>query len=433
LREGNVRGCVATLESMEPVPRAELFVRLTPAEQAAILRASPTELAAALVTDCDSGRLAFAFASLQPGELADALRLVPPDAMADLAMRLPAEAQARVLEAAVPAVRDDVRRLMTFDPESAGGLMTTRVMAVPDVVSVGRALELLRSARGTDPASYVYTVDALGRLSGIIPLHAVVSSNPRVSVRDVMTRSPVRVSVNARPPEIIALFRQRRFVSLPVVDEKERLVGIVTAERVLREQERAEEEVLRSVTGADPREAVLSTWDVMWRRLPWLGVTMTGGLACAAVAAQFQDLLKDVVVLGVFLPIVLALSASAGTQTATVVLSALAGGEASAADPRRLVLKELMLGALAALAIGSAMTGVGLIWPGRTTLAIVLGVSVFASVAWVVSLGAILPVLMRRAGVNASIAAGPLVLGLSDVSTLAVYLGVATLLRATLG
>jgi magnesium transporter len=427
LKEGRRDDALRALEALSPVRRAELFVQLRTAEQKEILAAANPELAASLLAECDSARLSQTLEEMDLGAIEAALRRVPPDNLADIVLHLTPETAARVLERLDPPLREEVRKLREFDPESAGGLMTTRYQSVPDVVTVGRALELLRQGRSADASSYIYVVDALGKLTGVVPLRRLLLAHPRQSIRSVMVKDVTRLKVTAPRDEILDVFNQYHFVSLPVVDDKDRLVGIVTFDDVMAAMRRSEETVLRSVTGADPREALKETWVATRGRLPWITVTILGGLGCALIGGLFQRTLAEMVVLGIFIPIVLALGESIGAQTTSVVLSTLAGGNPSREELMSFVFKELRVGVLVALYSGVIVSVTSLAWHGNPRLGLLIGAAVFISVAWAALLAVVIPGVMKRLRVNPAVASGPLVLALADLSTLLVYFGGATL------
>jgi magnesium transporter len=429
IKAGRAPEVVAVLSKLPPVERAELFLRLRLPEQKAILAAAPPELAAAILADCDSASLEPILAAIDPASLAPALALVPPDNLADIVLRLPPELRDRVLGLCDVPHREDVRKLMTFDPESAGGLMTTRYLSVPDVVTIGHAIELLRAEKRADTPSYIYIVDVNGRLAGVAPLRKLILGNARAPIRSIMVSSVTRVPSGAPKEELVDLFRTHHFASLPVVDAQDRLVGIVTSDDVMKAIRRGEEEVLQGVTGVDPRERLKETFHATRGRLPWIAVTIAGGLGCAVIGGVFQKTLEQMVVLGVFVPLVLALGESIGAQTTSVVLSTLAGRPLSRAELVAFGVKEFIVGVLVALISGVAVASASVLWHGNPRLGVLIGAAIFISVAWAALLAVCIPGAMKRLNVNPAIASGPLVLALADLSTLLVYYGGATLFR----
>src|SRR5581483_6422927 len=159
VQSGRVAEILEQFRALSPVRRAELFVQLGLDQQKAILAGAPPPLVASILADCDSASLRDLLLGTDPASIAAALRQIPPDALADIVLRLPREQADRILEAVDPSLRGEARKLMTFDPSTAGGLMTTRYLSVPDVVTVDRALEIIRGAGRADTPSYIYIVD----------------------------------------------------------------------------------------------------------------------------------------------------------------------------------------------------------------------------------------------------------------------------------
>ena len=432
VKGGRVAEILETFRALSPVRRAELFVQLVGEEQKAILSEAPPPFVASLLADSDSASLEDLLTHIDPHSIAPALRLIPPDALADIVLRLPAGKADALLDEVDGALRGDVRKLMTFDPRTAGGVMTTRYLSVPDVVSVERALEIIRGAGRADTPSYIYIVDAYGKLAGVAPLRALLMARPQDPVHSIMVKSVTRLRSGATLAEIVAMFQQYHFVSLPVVDEKDRLVGIVALTAIKGALQEEQAQVLRGITGIDPQERLQQTLVAMKGRLPWITVTILGGLGCALIAGFFRRTLEEMVVLGIFLPIVLSLGESIGAQTTSVVLSTLAEGPAAGGELRSFMVKELLVGLLAAIYSGVLVAASSLFWHGNPRLGLLIGGAVLVSVAWAAFLAVIIPGLMKRWRVNPAIASGPLVLALADFSTLLVYFGGATLFMAWL-
>ncbi len=426
VQSGRVAEILEQFRALSPVRRAELFVQLGLDQQKAILAGAPPPLVASILADCDSASLRDLLLGTDPASIAAALRQIPPDALADIVLRLPREQADRILEAVDPSLRGEVRKLMTFDPSTAGGLMTTRYLSVPDVVTVDRALEIIRGAGRADTPSYIYIVDANGRLAGVAPLRSLLMARPQDPVHSIMVRGVTWLRTSSTLEDIAAMFQQYHFVSLPVVDDRGRLVGIVTLDAMKEARQRGQEQVLHGITGVDPRERVKETLVAARDRVPWITVTILGGLGCAAIAGMFQHTLEAIVVLGVFMPVVLALGESIGAQTTSVVLSTFAEGAGAPGELRAFLVKECLVGVLAAAYSGLVVAASSLLWHGNPRLGLLIGGAVLVSVTWAAFLAVVIPGLMKRFRVNPAIASGPLVLALADFSTLLVYFGGAT-------
>ena len=426
VKTGGIAEILEPFHALSPVRRAELFIQLHADEQKAIVSKAPPPLVASILADCDSASLEDLLTQTDPTSITAALRLIPPDALADIVLRLPAETAEKILNSVDGVLRADVRKLMTFDPKTAGGLMTTRYLSVPEVVTVERALEIIRSAGRADTPSYIYIVDAQGRLSGVAPLRSLLMARPQDSVHSIMVKSVTRLRAGAPLEEIVRMFQEYHYVSLPVVDDKDRLIGIVPLYAMKEAQQQGQEQVLRGITGIDPKERLKQTLVATRGRIPWITVTILGGLGCALIAGFFEHTLQTMVVLGIFMPIVLALGESIGAQTTSVVLSTLVEGGGTKAELTSFMVKEVLVGLLVAIYSGIVVAASSLLWHGNPRLGLLIGGAVLISVAWAAFLAVVIPGALKRLKANPAIASGPLVLALADFSTLLVYFGGAT-------
>ena len=427
VKTGGIAEILEPFHALSPVRRAELFVQLHTEEQKAIVSKAPPPLVASILADCDSASLEELLTQIDPTSITAALRLIPPDALADIVLRLPVETAEKILNSVDGVLRADVRKLMTFDRRTAGGLMTTRYLSVPEVVTVERALEIIRSAGRADTPSYIYIVDAQGRLTGVAPLRSLLMARPQDSVHSIMIKTVTRLRASAPLEEIVRMFQEYHYVSLPVVDEKDRLIGIVPLYAMKEAQQEGQEQVLRGITGIDPKERLKQTLVATRGRIPWITVTILGGLGCAFIAGFFEHTLQTMVMLGIFMPIVLALGESIGAQTTSVVLSTLVEGGGTKEELTSFMVKEVLVGLLVAVYSGVLVAASSLLWHGNPRLGLLIGGAVLISVAWAAFLAVVIPGMLKRFKANPAIASGPLVLALADFSTLLVYFGGATL------
>jgi magnesium transporter len=423
LKAGRAADLLDALGRMDAAPRNDLFVRLPAADQKAVLEAASPALAAALLDGCDRAILARPLSEIDPAALAFALQLVPPESLAEIVLRLPPEAARRLLDTLEPSLRDRVRARTRFDPGTAGGFMSTRCLSVPEVLSVGRALELLRKEDPTEAPAYIYVVDAGGRLVGTAPVRRLLFADARQVVGSVAIRDVVRLRASEPADEVIRLFNRFHFLALPVTDDEGRLLGIVTSDDVMGAVQRAGHGVVHGMTGADPREALTATLAAARGRLPWITVTILGGLACALIGARFEAVLKEFVVLGLFLPVVLALGESVAAQTISVALSGFAAGDVARGRLAAFVGKEVLIGLAVGIYAGAATGLASMAWHGEGRIGLVIGGAACLSVAWAAFVGVVIPAVLHRLRVDPAFAGGPVALALADLSTMTFYLG----------
>lgn len=423
---GKVRAALRRGERPNVPP--EVFVQLEPREQAAVLDRSSSDQITQLLRECDSRSVVDGLTMFGIERATPYLRELPPEDLADLALRLKFDYRERLMEALGPALATEVGTILSYPPATAGGMMTPRYASIPEVVTVARALELLREQARADAINYVYVVDAGGRLTGTLPVRALLAADPGTRVQDAAARNLVKLYARQPKDEVVRAFKGHHYQALPVVDDQDRLVGVVTAESVLTAVRDQEDEIVFGATGADAREPELRTEVAASRRLPWITMTVLGGLGCAAIGAMFQHTLERVVILGIFIPLVLAVSESVAAQTATIVLKTLVTGDIPKGAISRFLMKEVAVGLLIGLyAALLVVLAASILWKADARLGIVIGGSVVLGVCWSTLVGVAVPTILRKFRVEPSIAGGPVVLMIADIFTLVFYFTSATL------
>ena len=422
---GKVRAALRKGEKVDVRP--EVFVQLEPREQAAVLDRSSADQVILLLRECDSRSVVDGLAMYGIERATPYLRELPPEDLADLAIRLKSDYRERLMESLGPAIAAEVATILSYPENTAGGMMSTRYASVTEVVTVARALDLLREHAKAEAINYVYVVDAGGRLTGTLPVRALLAAKPGARVQDAATGKIVKLSARQPKVEVVRAFKGHTYQALPVVDDQDRLVGVVTAESVLSAVRDQEDEIVFGATGADARELELRTGVAALRRLPWITMTVVGGLGCAFVAGFFHATLERAVVLGIFVPLVLAVSESVAAQTATIVLKTLVTGDIPRGALTRFLMKEVAVGLLIGLYAAVLVVLASTLWHADLRLGAVIGCTVVLGVCWSTLVGVAVPTILRRFRVEPSVAGGPVVLMIADLFTLIFYFSIASL------
>lgn len=418
-------GALAAFEAAPDDRRVELFLMLKDTERAQLFRRLSDATARRIMEISDNASVAACLETLDPERARALLGTMQPDEAADIVHRLPEERRAAILSG-LP-IEEEVRRLLQYPEGTAGALMNTRYASVPEVVTVARALDLIRMAAKAESINYIYVVDSAGRLVGTLSVRNLLVASPRALVRDIASRRIVKVPLGATQEEIVREFRTHKFLALPVVDERERLVGVVTFDDAMGALREEEEQLVYSVTGVNPREHLVEGMRAARGRIPWISCTIGGGLLCAAIGTLFQRTIQEIIVLGLFIPLVLALGESVSSQTAAIVMKTLMTGSVERGKLASFLGKELVIGLLLGLYAALVVGALTLIWKVPIRVSATVAVAVSLSVAWAAILGVAIPYTIRRTRIDPSIASGPVVLLLADLSTMVIYLGGAQL------
>jgi magnesium transporter len=298
--------------------------------------------------------------------------------------------------------------------------------------TIGEALEDLRRRAIDHPVVYVYAVDDDDRLLGQVPTRALLFCAPHERVADVMRKELTTIPIDMSLNDALDIFAKRRLLALPVVDSEGRLVGAIDVEQYARESlERAERDRVKQVfqtLGLDLGHSdSLTTWESFRMRMPWLCCNIAGGVLCAIIAWRFEDLLKQVVLLAFFLPLVLTLGESIAMQAVTITVG-LHPDKRTLATAMRGLRSEAVTALLLGLCCGVVVAGVSLLWGGGMHGAAAMLASVAGSMTFAAIAGGAIPIGLHSMRLDPSVAAGPVALVVADTATTALYFTLGLLL-----
>lgn len=394
----------------------------------------PAELAAALIAEAPAAAASDLFERLDSERAALILDELDSDVQADLIGEMEhAEAEA-ILAGLEPEDAADVRRLALYEDNTAGGLMVAEAFSFPDSASVGDVLRMVIEGdedferyRGQHP----YVIDAAGRPVGVVSLRALLTARKTTRLASIMV-TPMTVGVGATLDELQDIFDTEAFLGLPVVEVDGRLVGVVSRSAVQDAAlERAESESLkRQQVGDELRSMPL--WLRSRRRLAWLSANIVLNVLAASVIAAYEETLAAVIALAVFLPMVSDMSGCSGNQAVGVTMRELSLGIIQPKDARRVWLKEFSVGAINGLALGLLIAGVAWAWKGNPWLGVVIGAALAINTVIAVSIGGVVPLLLKRLGQDPAAASGPLLTTITDMAGFFLVLSLATLMMPLL-
>jgi magnesium transporter len=298
--------------------------------------------------------------------------------------------------------------------------------------TIGEALHVVRASISAQNIHYFYVVDDEHRLIGVVPARYLLASEPEQRVEAVMIADVVAIPSWATVLVASEYFASRKLLAFPVIRDNGELVGVVDVSlfttQVIDLARRTYDDIFQ-LLGVHAT-AILTPWTAFKDRFPWLLSNIAGGLICAVIAAQFEDLLDDIVVLALFIPIVLALAESVSMQSATLTLQALSDDSVRPSRILQALWKEGRTAVLLGASCGIVVAGAVVAWRGDARAALVIGGAIAASMVAACLYGVLLPTLLRAFKADPRIASGPLVLASADVTTLVCYLGLgAALLR----
>ena len=427
LERGDFRAALAVFAGLHPSDQGDVLGELEPDARRMLLWALGPEAAADVIEKLDP-EVAVEFTEDIPTEtLADVLDEASPDVAADVLRGLPDEVSEPTLEAMEAS--GEVQSLLMYGDKTAGGHMTTRYVAVDRDSTIASALDALRIAEpDLADAGTVFVTDAEGVLAGRISIGELALGRPSRRVAEAMEERVYSVGVETDQEECARLMSRYDLDRLAVVDGASRLVGVIRDDDLVDVVvEEATEDIYRLAGLGDERVFGPIRLSVR-HRLPWLYVNLATVLLAAVVIGAFESTIAQFAILAAFVPVVMGQGGMSGVQTMTLVVRAITLGDVEPRHALRLAGREAALGILHGAAVGLALGIVLGLWKGNAALAVVIGVATLGTMIIGGAFGALVPLALRRAGVDPALASATVVTTATDVIGALISLGMAAAL-----
>jgi magnesium transporter len=343
-----------TIEEIPPADGAEILANLDPREAAHVAEILDPQTAGGVLSQMNSQDAAAVITEMEPPEAAMVLTEMDPDDAVDVLGHFDQARRETLLSEMGAAEAADVRTLRQFAPDSAGGIMTTDITALPQDLTAQQAIDELRRLNETlEQMFYVYVVDRARRLVGVLSMRDLILARPDRKIADIMRRNVVAVPATMDQEEVARLIRKYKYMAVPVTDRQNRLLGLITVDDVVDViQEEAAEDVQR-MAGAGAQERLTSPWHFSFKkRIWWLEVNLATAFMAAAVIAIFQDTIKQLAILAAYQTIVSGMGGNASAQAMAVAIRGIALGEVDKSLFKRILYRELIVGLLSGITIG---------------------------------------------------------------------------------
>jgi len=426
VRTGEITVFVRRAREFEPADLADVLAALDDRDRLTVVQALPPELSGQALVEMPEASLAEdTLTALAPERAAEIVEGLEDDDAADILGDLPRADQERILSTLEH--RADVKRLLRYDQKTAGGRMTTHVVTVRDTATVGEALEDIRRQAETVSEFYqVFVLDREGRLVGVLPFKDLVISRPERKVREFMAPADVSVRPEADQEEVARLLGRYNMPSLPVVDDRGRLLGRITFDDVIDVVEDESTEDLLRFGGVSAGEALAATWrEAVRSRLPWLYLNLLAAFLAGGVVYLFQGTVQRTVALAVWMPIIAGMGGNAGTQALAVTVRRLALGLIPTHLFLRVVGKEVAVGIVNGLAIGAVVWLVAVAMGDQGRLGLVVFLAMAGNLLVAGFAGGFIPVVLERYRIDPAIASSIFVTTFTDVCGFLLLLGLA--------
>ncbi len=442
---------VRDLLRAQPGELRELAQEMHPADMADVVMQLDDELALVALKNLSTADAARVVENLPLPRRADLFALLPADYAAlvagdmnaddraDLFGRLPAPAASEVLARLDIEEKTELQRLLRYPPTSAGGLMTTELVAVPEASTVEQAIGHLRQhAPEMGTLHDAYVVDPRGALVGALSLRNLVLAKPDAKVSEVMDENVWSVAPLTDQEEVARIFDKYDLLALPVIDERRHILGIVTVDDVVDViKEEASEDIQKhgGMEAIDAPYLSVRIASMIRKRAGWLSVLFLGEMLTASAMTYFEKQISRAVVLALFVPLIISSGGNSGSQASSLLIRALALGEVKLADWWRVMSREILSG----LFLGGVLGILGflriVLWPWRQVqygehyglLGLTVACALVGTVTFGTLVGSMLPLILHRLGFDPASASAPFVATLVDVTGIVIYFGVATL------
>lgn len=421
----------AAIVAFKPEDVGELFYELPPKYRTALFRLLPKEYAADCFVALDTQTRLELIESFTERELGSVIEELFLDDAVDIIEEMPANVVKKILRSASKEDRSAINQLLGYPKDSAGSLMTPEYVRLLPGMSVSEALEHIRRVALESETVYTcYVTDSGRRLIGIVTAKQLLVSDPSVLISDIMNTSPIFVETTLDRQMVVNLIRKYGLLALPVVDNEQRLVGIVTVDDAVDAMSEETEEdfaKMAAITPSDEEYLKVPVWRIFIARIPWLLLLLVSSALSSLLLAKFESALPAVLVL--FVPMLMGTGGNCGSQSSVTIIRSLSLGTLPPKSAMRVVFKELSVGTLCGLALAvAALLKVLLVdrfIAGNPDVSWIVAICVSLSLALTVVIakviGAALPMAVKRIGLDPAVMASPFITTLVDAMSLVIY------------
>jgi magnesium transporter len=421
----------ALLDDLHPADLADAMLFLSPQEEKVVFNLLDPSEAAEVLDEVDDSTEANLVQGTSADRLADIIEELPSDEGADVVGGLDRGEAERVLSLTDRETAQDIRALLAYPPDTAGGIMSIGYVDVPESATQAEALKRFQEKTDAEHIFYVYAVDEHDRLKGIVNLRRLLTADSTTQIRDLMETDIMAVPPECDQEQVASIFARYDLTALPVLDTVPdgRLIGVITSDDVIDViQEEAAEDVAH-MSGSDAQELERKTPAQVARlRLPWIMATLGIELLASVVIHVFDRTLTKYILLASFMPVISAISGNTGLQSAAIIIRGLSSGHVQLSHWRHAVARQVattvILGGFCAMTLGL----IGGIWDRHWGFGLVVFLGMFMSVNIAGVVGTVVPLISKRAGFDPALTAGPFETAFQDVIGISIFLSLAALL-----
>lgn len=427
---GDAEAVAAALDPLHPADISDLLEQISSHERRALLSLYPAGVDGDVLSELDESVREEVIEAMPRQALAEAVRELDTDDVVDILEDLEHHDQAFILESLEKDDRAAVESSLAWPEYSAGRLMQSETVTVPQDWNVGQTIDHLRSADWLpDQFYHVILVDERHRPTGYATLGRVLAAKRSVALSDILEDSFMTVEATEEEAEVARMFNKYHLISTPVVDGAGRLVGVITIDDAMNVlDDEHEEDMLRMAGVGEESSLSDGVWDTVRQRIPWLAVNLVTANISAGVIGLFAGTIGALVALAALMPIVASMGGNAGTQSLTVAVRALATKDLTQSNAARVVRRELLVGLVNGVCLAAVMGLVAwALYGGNPLLGVVIAAAMVINLGVAALAGVLVPLMLDRLKLDPALASGTFVTTMTDVIGFFAFLGLATL------
>lgn len=417
-------------EELHPADLADIAGRLDDEDVPIFFGALPVDRAADVAEYVEDSVRTRLVLSLDPDRAARIVAAMTPDDRADVMADLDPEPAAAILSRIALPQRRETQQLLQYEANTAGGLMTTAFVTLPQATRSDHALALVRAQAVEKETIYsIYVIDQSERVVGVVSLRELLAAEPVQRLNEIMEDNVVSTHADTDQEEVARLIARYDLLALPVLDEEDHLLGIVTVDDVidvLVEEGTEDAQKMSAIAPFEEPYFVATFWEVLRKRVVWLIVLFLAGILTAIALKHFDGTFDRVAQLVIFLPLIISAGGNAGSQSSTLVTRSLATGEIHVGQIGQVFVRESLMGLALGLVLGLVGSLRALIFDHQPQdVAIVVGLAVVGVVFNGCLVGSLAPLILKRAKLDPALMSAPFVASLCDVTGIIIYFSLA--------
>ncbi len=428
LLNGTIEEIEGFIENIHPADILDLLHHFE-GNQLDLLSKLPEWMIANVIEEAEDDQKYELLSIFSDSQQIDIVEEMASDEIADMLGSIEPEDADKLLDKMDPEDAEDVRELLSYPPDTAGGIMATEFISVKETMTVKEILKYLqKEAPGAETAYYIYVVNDVLQLKGVVSLRDIVTSTFDTLILDIMSTNMISVPVDMDQEEVGHYFEKYGFLTMPVVDEADRMIGIVTVDDIMQILRNENTEDIYRLAGIQEDEKISgSLWSSIKSRLPWLFVNLLTAFLASSIIGLFQGTIGKVVILAAFMPIVSGMGGNAGTQTLTIIVRGIALGEVGIENSKKILLREIGVGLTAGASIGTCVALIGYFWIGKPVLGLVIGMAMLLNMTFATVAGFSVPIILKKLKIDPALASAVFVTTVTDVLGFLFFLGLATI------